>query len=126
MHLLVVIICEHLQMSPSQKVSMTGCFVSPYENLRPVSRCHNTFHKPGHLKQISNTRPIPIHIPKTQHPSSLSKPFSSFSKHIFLSAAVKYNTTEQIPQRPHVFLLLDTNKKTKTGRRMVFFSPQRS
>ena len=116
MHLLVVIICEHLQMSPSQKVSMTGCFVSPYENLRRVSPCHNTFHKPGHLKQISNTRPIPIHIPKTQHPL---QPFQAFflffSKHIFLSAAVKYNTTEQIPQRPHVFLLLDTNKKTKTG-----------
>ena len=75
-----------------------------------VSRCHNTFHKPGHLKQISNTRPIPIHIPKTQHPLQPFQAFFLFSKHIFLSAE------RQIPQRPHVFLLLDTNKKTKTER----------
>ena len=116
MHLLVVIIWELLQMWPSQKISMTGCFVSFLKRI--WGQCRGVI---THFtsRDIWNRYPIPdpsqyIFL-KHNTRSSLSKPFPLSLKTQFLSAAVKYNTTEQIPQRPHVFLLLDTNKKTKTG-----------
>ena len=124
MHLLVVIIWELLQMCHHRRYP----WLVVLSLLKRIwGQCRGVI---THFtsRDIWNRYPIPdpsqyIFL-KHNTRSSLSKPFPLSLKTQFLSAAVKYNTTEQIPQRPHVFLLLDTNKKTKTGR--LVLSPQRT
>ena len=115
MHLLVVFIWELLQMCHHRRYP----WLVVLSLLKRIwGQCRGVI---THFtsRDIWNRYPIPdpsqyIFL-KHNTRSSLSKPFPLSLKTQFLSAAVKYNTTEQIPQRPHVFLLLDTNKKTKTG-----------